>query len=66
MNVNNGPSFQTDAFRVDVEKQVSTEDKKKSELVKREKQLRSQIDNLISDSLSLLKKRLDELEIQVQ
>ena len=64
MNLN-GLFFQTDTYRSNAEKELSTERKKNSELLKREKQLKSQIENLISDSLSLLKKRLDELGIQV-
>ena len=57
--------FQSSAFKASVEKEIAVENKKNSELVKREKQLKSQIDNLISDSLALLKRRLDELGIQV-
>ena len=57
--------FQSSAYKASVEKEISVENKKNSELVKREKQLKSQIDNLISDSLALLKRRLDELGIQV-
>ena len=34
--------------------------------MKREKQLKSQIDNLITDSLNLLKTRLSELGIQAK
>ena len=45
---------------------MAQEKKKNNELVKREKQLKSQIDNLIADSLSLLKRRLDELGIQAK
>jgi H3 lysine-79-specific histone-lysine N-methyltransferase len=58
--------FQTKAYRVNVEKEHAVESKKNAELVKREKQLKSQIDNLISDSLALLKRRLDELGIQAK
>jgi cell division protein FtsB len=57
--------LQTKAFRDNIEKDIASEKKKNTELVKREKQLKSQIDNLIADSLALLKRRLDELGIQV-
>jgi len=59
-------SLQSSSYKASVEKEIAVENKKNSELVKREKQLKSQIDNLISDSLALLKRRLDELGIQVK
>ena len=58
--------FQTKGFRGNIEKEIANEKKKNNELVKREKQLKSQIDNLIADSLALLKRRLDELGIQAK
>jgi hypothetical protein len=60
------PCFQSQAYRDSVEREVAAETKKKTELAKRKNQLNSQIDNLIVDSLALLKKRLDELGIQVR
>jgi hypothetical protein len=39
--------------------------KRKTDLVNREKQLDSQVENLISEALSLLKARLEDLGIQV-
>ena len=52
-------------FKDKVKSDIENEQKKKTELMKREKQLKSQIDNLITDSLNLLKTRLSELGIQV-
>ena len=42
------------------------ERKRNHDLVRREKQLKSQIENLINDSLQLLKCRLNELGIQAK
>ena len=53
-------------FKKKVEADIENEQKKKVELQKREKQLKSQIDNLIQDSLNLLKTRLSELGIQAK
>ena len=46
--------------------EIEAEKKIKVELTKREKQLKSQIDHLIQDSLSLLKARLGELGISAK
>ena len=45
---------------------MNAEKKRNAELQKREKQLKAQIDNLITDSLGLLKTRLKELGIQAK
>ena len=45
---------------------MNAEKKRNVELQKREKQLKAQIDNLITDSLGLLKTRLKELGIQAK
>jgi len=52
-------------YKDEVERELRTEIKRKSDLVSREKQLKSQVENLISESLSLLKARLEDLGIQV-
>ncbi len=58
--------FQDPTFRARIEADTAAEKKRNAELVKREKQLKSQIDNLINDSLGLLKTRLRELGIQAK
>lgn len=55
--------MQEPSFRERIEAEIETEKKKKVELEKREKQLRGQIDNLISESLRFLNGRLGELGI---
>merc|ERR1719411_354880 len=54
------------AFRTRVEADITKEKQRNEELLKRERQLKSQIENLISDSLGLLKCRLNELGIQAK
>ena len=58
--------MQDPIFKDRVQADIECEKKTKHELLKREKQLKAQIDNLISDSLSLLKQRLGELGIQAK
>jgi hypothetical protein len=59
-------TFQDSAYRSRTEVEISTEKKRNTDLQKREKQLKSQIDNLIKDSLGLLETRLRELGIQAK
>ena len=53
-------------YAKEIQDEIEHEKKKKVELLKREKQLKSQIENLINDSLNLLKSRLNELGIQAK
>ena len=58
--------MQNEGFKVKVEADIESEKKKKTELIKREKQLKAQIENLIGDSLGLLRSRLGELGISAK
>ena len=58
--------IQDPLFKEKIKAEIEEEKKKKEDFVKREKQLRSQIDNLVNDSLNLLKTRLNELGIQAK
>ncbi len=58
--------MQDPLFKEKIQKDIEDEKAKKKDLVKREKQLKAQIDNLINDSLNLLKQRLSELGIQAK
>lgn len=58
--------IQDPVYKEKIKADIEVEKKKKAELQKREKQLKAQIDNLISDSLNLLKTRLSELGIQAK
>ena len=58
--------MQDPVFKARVEADLEREKKRNQELVKREKQLKAQIENLINDSLQLLKCRLNELGIQAK
>ena len=58
--------MQDPSFKAQVESDIEREKKRNQELTKREKQLKAQIENLISDSLALLKCRLKELGIQAK
>ena len=57
---------QDQKFRERTVLEIEAEKKIKVELTKREKQLKSQIDHLIQDSLSLLKARLGDLGISAK
>ncbi|XP_059099088.1 histone-lysine N-methyltransferase, H3 lysine-79 specific-like [Tigriopus californicus] len=59
-------TMQEEAFKTKVQGQIQDEQKRQGELHKREKQLKAQIDNLISDSLGLLQCRLQELGIKAK
>ena len=60
------PLAQDPAFLARIEADMNAEKKRNAELQKREKQLKAQIDHLITDSLGLLKTRLKELGIQAK
>jgi len=53
-------------FKARVESDIEEERRRKTDLQKREKQLQAQIDNLIKESLGLLKSRLGELGIKAK
>ena len=55
--------MQSREYKENIETQIARERERKDQLTKRVKQLESQIDNLIQDSLGLLKARLRELGI---
>jgi len=59
-------TMQDPAFLARIEADMNAEKKRNAELQKREKQLKAQIDHLITDSLGLLKTRLKELGIQAK
>ena len=59
-------TMQEPKFRTGIEEEIEQEKMRKSELVKREKQLKAQIDNLINESLGLLNVRLNELGISAK
>ncbi len=54
---------QSREYKENIETQIARERERKDQLTKRVKQLEIQIDNLIQDSLGLLKARLRELGI---
>merc|ERR1719278_383777 len=56
-------NMQGDAYAEGIQEEVEREKERKEQLTRRVKQLESQIDNLIQDSLGLLKARLRELGI---
>ncbi len=58
--------FQNPAFKARVESDIAGEKRRRTELQKRERQLKAQIENLIADSLGLLRCRLGELGIQAR
>jgi hypothetical protein len=55
--------FQTNEFKIKIESEFSSEQKRNADLQKRKKQLEAQVETLTSDSLGLLKARLGELGI---
>ena len=55
--------MQSRKYKENIEKQIAREWEREDQLTKRVKQLENQIDNLIQDSLGLLKARLRELGI---
>ena len=55
--------MQSREYKENIETQIARERERKDQLTKRVKQLENQIDNLIQDSLGLLKARLRELGI---
>ena len=55
--------MQSKEYKENIENQIAKETERKDMLTKRVKQLENQIDNLIQDSLGLLKARLKELGI---
>eukprot|EP00095_Tigriopus_kingsejongensis_P006310 maker-scaffold61_size441589-snap-gene-3.32 protein:Tk06310 transcript:maker-scaffold61_size441589-snap-gene-3.32-mRNA-1 annotation:"histone h3" len=59
-------TMQDETFKVRVLSEMEAEKKRQVELNKREKQLKAQIENLINDSLGLLKCRLQELGIKAK
>merc|ERR1719412_2329085 len=55
--------MQSKEYKESIQDQITKENERKDMLTKRVKQLENQIDNLIQDSLGLLKARLRELGI---
>jgi len=60
-----GFNFQTSEYCQRLSRDLSTENQRKNDLKIREKQLTSQIEKLVSESIGCLKNRLDELGIEV-